>query len=56
MDSASNQPSKFRARNCVVINDELRGTYTSKDIKFKTAMLRSNLFDYAEAYILVREL
>ena len=53
LDNASNQPSKFRTRNWVEINDESRGTYTSNDIKFKTTMLRSNLCDYADAYILV---
>ena len=53
MDNESNQPSKFRTRNWVEINDESRGTYTSNDIKFKTAMLRSNSFDYADAYIFV---
>ena len=53
LDSASNKPSKFRTRNWVEINDESRGTYTSNDIKFKTTMLRSNLCDYADAYILV---
>ena len=53
LDSASNQPSKFRARNWVEKNDESRGTYTSNGIKFKTTMLRSNLCDYADAYILV---
>ena len=52
LDSASNKPSKFRTRNWVEINDESRGTYTSNDIKFKTTMLRSNLCDYADAYIL----
>ena len=54
LDNASNQPSKFRTQNWVEINDDKRGTYTSNDIKFKTTMLRSNLFDYADAYILVR--
>ena len=39
----------------VEINDESRATYTRKDIKFKTTMLRSNLCDYANAYILVKE-
>ena len=53
MDSASNQPSKFRTRNWVEINDESRGTYIGNSIKFKTTMLRSNLCDYADAYILV---
>ena len=55
LDNASNQPSKFRTRNWVEINDESRGTYTSNDIKFKTTMLKSNLCDYADAYILVNE-
>ena len=54
LDSASNQPSKFRTRNWVEINDESRGTYTANDIKFKTTMLRSNLCDYSDAYILVK--
>ena len=51
LDNASNQPSKFRRRNWVEINDESRGTHTSSDIKFKTTILRSNLCDYADAYI-----
>ena len=54
LDNASNQPSKFRTRNWVEINDESRETYTSNDVKFKTTMLRSNLCDYADAYILVK--
>ena len=54
LDNASNQPSKFRTKNWVEINDESRGTYTGNDIKFKTTMLRSNLCDYADAYILVK--
>ena len=52
LDTESNQPSKFRTRNWVEINDESRGTYTSNDIKFKTTMLRSNLCDYPDASIL----
>ena len=54
LDSASNQPSKFRTRNWVEINNKSRGTYTGNDIRFKTTMLRSNLCDYADAYILVK--
>ena len=54
LDNASNQPSKFRTRNWVEINYELRRTYTGSDIKFKTTMLMSNLCDYADAYILVK--
>ena len=54
LGNASNQPSKFRTRNWVETNDDKRGTYTSKNISFKTTMLRSNLCDYADAYILVK--
>ena len=53
-DNASNQPSKFRTRNWVEINDESRETYTSIDVKFKTTMLRSNLCDYADSYVVVK--
>ena len=38
----------------VEINDESRGTYTSNHIKFKTTILRSNLCNYADAYIFVK--
>ena len=55
VDSTSNQPSKFRTKNWVEINDEARGTYSpNKQIKFKTSMLRSSLCDYSDAYILVK--
>ena len=40
-------------RNWVEINDESRGTCTGNSIKFKTTMLRSNLCNYVDAYILV---
>ena len=53
--SASNQLSKFRTRNWIEINDDIRGAYSpNKQIKFKTAMLRSNLCDYSDVYILVK--
>ena len=56
LDNASNQPSKFRTKNWVEINDESRGVYTTgSNVKFKTTMLRSSLCDYADAYILVEE-
>ena len=54
LNDESNQPSKFKTTNWVEINDESGGTYTSNNIKFKTTMLRSNLCDYADAYILVK--
>ena len=55
LDNASNQPSKFRTNKWVEINDESRGWFTTgSDIKFKTTMLRSSLYDYTDAYILVK--
>ena len=55
LDSASNQPSKFRTKNWVEINDESRGTYSvNRQIIFKTSMLRSSLCDYSDACILVK--
>ena len=36
LNDASNQPSKFRIRNWVEINDEARGEYSlDKQIRFK---------------------
>ena len=54
LGNASNQPSKFKTRNWVEINDKSQGAYTVNDIKFKTTMLRSNLCVYSVAYILVK--
>ena len=54
-DNKSNQPSKFRTKTWVEINDESRGTYNvNSQIKFKTIMLKSSLCDYLDAYILVK--
>ena len=54
-DNKSNQPSKFRTKNWVEINDESRGTYNvNSQIKFKTTMSKSSLCDYSDAYILVK--
>ena len=46
LNNGSNKPSKFRTRNRIEINHEARGTYShNKQIKFKTSMLRSSLYD-----------
>ena len=55
IDDTSNQPSKFRTKNWVEINDESRGVYNvNSQIKFKTTMLKSSLCDYSDAYVLVK--
>ena len=54
LDNTRNQPSKFKTKNWVEINDESWGTYNKDNqIKFKTPTLRSRLCDYRDAYILV---
>ena len=51
--NTQNEPSKFRTKNWVEINDESREKYNKdSQIKFKTSMIRSYLFDYSDAYIL----
>ena len=50
----SEQLSKFVTREYVKVNS-LSNTYNeNKSIRFKTPMLRSNLCDYSDAYILVK--
>ena len=44
LDNKPNQPTKFRAKNWIEINDESRGTYT----------VTSSLCDYSNVYILVK--
>ena len=55
LNDSSNKPSKFRKRNWVEMNDDITGAYSpNKQIRFKTAMLRSSLCDYSDAYKLVK--
>ena len=53
-DNESEKLSKFVPREYIRVNS-LSNTYNeSKSIRFKTPMLRSNLCDYSDAYILVK--
>ena len=53
-DNESEKLSKFVTREYVRVNG-LSNTYNeNKSIRFKTPMLRSNLCDYSDAYILVK--
>ena len=63
LDDILNQPSNFRTRNWVEMNDESQGDYNDEDnnndddnnnIKFKTKMIRSSVRDYSDAYILLK--
>ena len=54
---ASNKPFKFRTRKWVEINDDIRCAYSpNKQIRFKTAILRSSLCHYSDALYLLREI
>ena len=55
LNDATNKSPKFRTKNWVEINDDIRHAYSpNKQIRFKAAMLRSSLCDYSDAYILVK--
>ena len=55
LNNTSNQSSKFKTKNRVEINDESGGTYNvNSEIRFKNTMLKSSLFGYSGAWILVK--
>ena len=48
--------SKFLTTKWIKVNDLSSGQYyVNKNIRFKTYMLRSNLWDYSDAYIVMKE-
>ena len=54
LDNTTNQPSKFKTKQWVKINDESRETYNEDNqIRFKTSVLRSSLRVSSDAYILI---
>ena len=55
LDNAPHQPTKFRTKNWVETNDGSYRVYNiGSQIKFKTSMLKSILWDHSDAYILVK--
>ena len=54
LDNTSSQPSNFRTKYWIEINDQSIGVYNGSDIRFKTTILKSSLCDYDDAYILVK--
>ena len=55
LNDRSNKPSKFRTKNWLEMNDDVRGVDSAnKQIRFKTSILKSSLCDYSDAYILVK--
>ena len=55
LDNTINQSCKFKTKNWVEINNESRVTYNKDNqIRFKSFVLKSSLFDYSNAYILAQ--
>ena len=55
LDNAPHQPTKFRTKNWVETNDGSYRVYNiGSQIKFKTSMLKSILWDDSDANILVK--
>ena len=57
---SDNESSKFTTRKWDIINDQNNGQYDNKDengttIKFETKVIKSNLCDYSDTYILPTE-
>ena len=46
--------TRFRTENWVETNDESKRKYDNSNIRFKTSMIRSNLCNFSDAYILVK--
>ena len=53
LSEESEKLSKFGTREYVRVNRLSNKYDENKSIRFKTPMLRSDLFDYVDAYILV---
>ena len=55
IDNLPYQPSKFRTKNWVEINDDSRQTYnTYSQIRFKTMILNSSICNCNDVYILFK--
>ena len=58
LKDSDNEFSKFATRKRYIINDQNNGQYGKENendstIKFETKVIKSNLCDYSDAYILV---
>ena len=52
LDTAHNKGPKFITKKWIEVQNQSGSTYnTSKPIRFKTSMLRSDLCDYSDAYV-----
>ena len=54
LDNTPDQQSKFRTKNWVEINDELKESDSTASDKFKTTIMQSSLCASADAYIPIK--
>ena len=55
LDNTSDEVPRFITKKWIEVHDQSGETYnTNKQIRFKTSMLRSDLCDYSDAYIVVK--
>ena len=55
LGNISDKVSRFITKKWIEVHDQFGGTYnTNKQIRFKTSMLRSDMYDYSDAYIVVK--
>ena len=52
LDDTTNQSSKFRTRNWVEINNESKESYDNSKFIYQISVIRSNLCDNSDSYIL----
>ena len=53
LDSSDNESQKFATKRWYIINDQNTGNEDGTTIKFETKVIKPNLCDYSDAYILV---
>ena len=52
LENTLNQPSNYRTKNWIEVDDDLRGTYnTNSQMKLKTSILKSSLYVIIVMYI-----
>ena len=56
LDTTSDNIPKFITKKWIEVHDQSRKVYiTKKQIRFKTSTLQSDLCDYSDAYIVVKQ-
>ena len=58
LDTTSDNVPRFITKKCIEVNDQSGSAgdryKPNKQIRFKTSMLRSDLYDFSDAYIVVK--